>query len=61
MRTFIAHEYAYAYPQCTAADLAYVIYTSGTTGKPKGVLIQHSNLVHFVSSKNRLFKPFKAR
>ncbi|GAB1528923.1 MULTISPECIES: amino acid adenylation domain-containing protein [Brevibacillus] len=26
-------------------DLAYIIYTSGTTGKPKGVMIEHRNLV----------------
>lgn len=27
-------------------DLAYVIYTSGTTGKPKGVMIEHKNVVN---------------
>ncbi len=26
-------------------DLCYVIYTSGTTGKPKGVMIEHRNVV----------------
>ncbi|MBI6550804.1 non-ribosomal peptide synthetase, partial [Xenorhabdus lircayensis] len=28
--------------------LAYVIYTSGSTGQPKGVMIEHHNVVNFV-------------
>ncbi|MCP4214293.1 MAG: AMP-binding protein, partial [bacterium] len=27
------------------SDLAYIIYTSGTSGRPKGVLIEHRNVV----------------
>ncbi|MEC0241464.1 amino acid adenylation domain-containing protein [Paenibacillus dokdonensis] len=30
------------------ADLLYVIYTSGTTGKPKGVMIEHRNIVNLL-------------
>ncbi|WP_025715888.1 non-ribosomal peptide synthetase, partial [Paenibacillus sp. 1-18] len=36
----------------SASDLAHVIYTSGTTGKPKGVMINHRNVVRLVKSKS---------
>lgn len=29
-------------------DLVYLLYTSGTTGRPKGVLIEHRQLLHYV-------------
>lgn len=32
----------------TPNDLAYVIYTSGSTGVPKGVMIEHGNIVNTV-------------
>lgn len=40
----------------SSENLCYCIYTSGTTGKPKGVAIQHRNLVNFCTDniKNNL-------
>uniref|UniRef100_UPI001EFA0991 amino acid adenylation domain-containing protein n=1 Tax=Bacillus wiedmannii TaxID=1890302 RepID=UPI001EFA0991 len=29
-------------------DLAYIIYTSGTTGNPKGVMVEHKNVVRLM-------------
>ncbi|WP_166924917.1 non-ribosomal peptide synthetase [Flavobacterium poyangense] len=39
-----------------SADLAYIIYTSGTTGNPKGVMVEHSNVVNLISSQTKEFK-----
>lgn len=35
-----------------ANSLAYLIYTSGSTGEPKGVMIEHRNIVRLVKSPN---------
>ncbi|MEP7107700.1 MAG: amino acid adenylation domain-containing protein [Ferruginibacter sp.] len=34
------------------SNLAYVIYTSGTTGKPKGVMVEHHQILTFVIENN---------
>ena len=36
----------------SAKDLAYVIYTSGTTGNPKGVMVEHKNVIRLVKNTN---------
>jgi fengycin family lipopeptide synthetase D len=36
-------------------DLAYIIYTSGTTGRPKGVMIEHRNVVRLMFNEKMQF------
>ncbi|WP_244478892.1 Pls/PosA family non-ribosomal peptide synthetase [Methylobacterium sp. Leaf106] len=39
----------------TPAHPAYLIYTSGSTGLPKGIVISHANICHFLRSGNALY------
>ena len=39
----------------TQKDLSYVIFTSGSTGNPKGVMINHKNLINFVCGMQKEF------
>ncbi len=38
-----------------SSDLIYCIYTSGTTGKPKGVMLEHRNVVRLLITKPSLY------
>jgi amino acid adenylation domain-containing protein/non-ribosomal peptide synthase protein (TIGR01720 family) len=41
--------------EVVSSNLAYVIYTSGSTGLPKGVLVNHSNIVRLFEATNDWF------
>jgi amino acid adenylation domain-containing protein/non-ribosomal peptide synthase protein (TIGR01720 family) len=56
-QTFISLDERYLHENFTPApgqssDVAYVIYTSGTTGKPKGVIVEHRNVINLVKDTN---------
>ncbi|CAM3324100.1 non-ribosomal peptide synthetase [Xenorhabdus nematophila] len=37
--------------------LAYIIYTSGSTGHPKGVMLEHHNVVSLIRAQRQISKP----
>ena len=38
----------------TPTDPAYTIYTSGSTGQPKGIVVNHCSICHFLRSENEV-------
>ncbi|MEW6234626.1 MAG: amino acid adenylation domain-containing protein [Candidatus Omnitrophota bacterium] len=44
-------------PAPSPQHLAYVIYTSGSTGQPKGCLLEHRNLIHYLNWANHYYFP----
>ncbi|MEU7984114.1 amino acid adenylation domain-containing protein [Streptosporangium canum] len=49
-------ETAFEAPPVTADHLAYVIYTSGTTGRPKGVGVQHRQVLTYLAGVRERFE-----
>jgi amino acid adenylation domain-containing protein len=45
----------HSHPATSPENIAYVIYTSGTTGKPKGMMIEHRNVVQLMASHPFMF------
>jgi len=53
----ILQEYTLPVQSSVKADhLAYIIYTSGSTGHPKGVMIEHRNVVRLFKNDNPIYK-----
>ncbi len=50
-------------PECavTATSLAYIVFTSGSTGEPKGVMVEHKQIVASTRSRHQVYDTDNAK
>ncbi|KAK9692681.1 hypothetical protein K7432_014228 [Basidiobolus ranarum] len=41
-------------PHLKSSNLCYLIFTSGSTGKPKGVMLEHRNVINYITAHKKL-------